>query len=265
MKHMSACLYLLALTLGVAPGWAAAKTLDLRREPVEGDARAGEAKAGACVACHGPDGNSVGPAFPSLAGQPATYLYVQLRAYREGTRASDIMRPFVEPLTDQDMKDLAAHYAAQTPRAATGGDGDGDATRGAMRFTQGDPTAGVPPCQGRPTASDPPRHGTAGPRSRDSSRRTSSRSSRRSAAARERRRRTRASCKVSRAGSTTARSRISPRSSAGFPDSQRCYRTSMHRQVRCVRRLAFYAYAELRRTEDAKKSKGDGHVAHSLS
>jgi cytochrome c553 len=166
MKHRRACLCLLALAVVVAPAWAAAqaadaevgakqpleapaKTLDLRREPVvRGDAQAGEAKAGVCVACHGPDGNAVAPAFPSLAGQPATYLYVQLRAYREDTRVSDVMRPFVEPLSAQEMKDLAAHYAAQAPTAAAGGGGAGDATRGGTLYMQGDATAGVPPCQG---------------------------------------------------------------------------------------------------------------------
>ncbi|TWI64388.1 cytochrome c553 [Pseudoduganella lurida] len=63
-----------------------------------------------CTMCHGARGMS--PAgSPHLAGQPAAATYKQLRDYRSGHRASAIMRPLVEELSDADMRDLAAYYA----------------------------------------------------------------------------------------------------------------------------------------------------------
>jgi cytochrome c553 len=79
------------------------------------EAEAGRAKAEACADCHGSTGNSTDDAFPSLAGQTARYLYLQLRDYKEGRRTDPAMEPFAADLTRQDMLDLAAFYAAQKP------------------------------------------------------------------------------------------------------------------------------------------------------
>ena len=43
-----------------------------------GDADAGQAKVAVCSACHGADGNSATPSFPSLAGQHEKYIIKQL-------------------------------------------------------------------------------------------------------------------------------------------------------------------------------------------
>lgn len=64
-----------------------------------------------CAACHGEDGNSIAPTFPRLAGQHADYLVHSLRAYRSGARKNAIMSGQIGNLTDQDFRDLAAHYA----------------------------------------------------------------------------------------------------------------------------------------------------------
>ena len=77
------------------------------------DAEAGRKKAEACIACHGPGGNSVVPQFPILAGQTARYLYLQLRDFKEGRRKEPTMDPFVAPLSREDMLDLSAYFAAQ--------------------------------------------------------------------------------------------------------------------------------------------------------
>lgn len=77
------------------------------------DAAAGKAKAERCAACHGPDGNSPAGTFPSLAGQTARYLYLQLRDFREGARKDPVMSAQLEGLTKQDFFDLAAYFAAQ--------------------------------------------------------------------------------------------------------------------------------------------------------
>ena len=80
------------------------------------DIELGRKKAEACVACHGPDGNSVVPLFPILAGQTSRYLYLELRDFKEGRRTDPQMSPMAAPLTRDDMLDLAAFFAAQKPR-----------------------------------------------------------------------------------------------------------------------------------------------------
>lgn len=78
-----------------------------------GDPEAGKAKSQACAACHGQDGNSAAPIYPSLAGQYADYLLQTLQDYKSGARKNAIMAGMVAPLTKQDMADLAAYYASQ--------------------------------------------------------------------------------------------------------------------------------------------------------
>jgi cytochrome c553 len=73
---------------------------------------AGKAKAGACAVCHGPLGLSMVPNAPHLAGQPEIYLVEQLRNYRNGRRAHEVMNVIARPLTDRDIEDLAAWYAS---------------------------------------------------------------------------------------------------------------------------------------------------------
>jgi cytochrome c553 len=75
------------------------------------DAEAGKRAAVACQACHGPDGLSRLPDAPHLAGQPAPYLERALRAYRSGERRNEVMNIAAKPLSDQDIRDLAAYYA----------------------------------------------------------------------------------------------------------------------------------------------------------
>jgi len=77
------------------------------------DLEAGKRKAEACGACHGADGNATMPGTPSLAGQPVYFTHWQLIKYRDGRRKDAQMSPFAKNLTDTDMADLAAYYAAQ--------------------------------------------------------------------------------------------------------------------------------------------------------
>lgn len=76
------------------------------------DAAAGRAKAQACAVCHGPNGLSSTPDAPNLAGQPALYLAAQLKAYRGGTRAHEVMSVMAKPLSDADIDNLAAWFAS---------------------------------------------------------------------------------------------------------------------------------------------------------
>ena len=81
----------------------------------EGSVEEGQTKAAPCVACHGLNGNSVNPVWPSLAGQHPGYILKQLQAFKKGERQDPLMTPMAAPLSEDDMEDLAAYYAKQTP------------------------------------------------------------------------------------------------------------------------------------------------------
>jgi len=72
----------------------------------------GPAVARPCMVCHGPLGLATQPDTPHLAGQPASYLAAQLRAFRGGTRRHEVMSVIAKPLTDDDIAQLAAWYAS---------------------------------------------------------------------------------------------------------------------------------------------------------
>lgn len=82
------------------------------------DVGAGRTKAQACAVCHGPLGLSTQPDAPNLAGQPAIYVSAQLRAYRSGARKHEVMSVMAKPLTDDDIAQLAAWFAAIRVEAA---------------------------------------------------------------------------------------------------------------------------------------------------
>jgi cytochrome c553 len=81
----------------------------------DGSVETGMAKAVVCAACHGPNGNSSNPEWPSLAGQHASYIAEQLTLFKTGKRHNAVMMPMVSTLSDQDIADIAAYYAAQVP------------------------------------------------------------------------------------------------------------------------------------------------------
>ena len=78
-----------------------------------GDAAAGKAKSAVCAACHGPDGNSAAPTFPKLAGQSERYLNKQIHDIKSKARVVPAMAGIVDNLSDQDIADVAAYFAAQ--------------------------------------------------------------------------------------------------------------------------------------------------------
>jgi len=97
-----------------------ASTGEIRRGSPGRAAARGAEKAQVCAACHGADGVSPSPMWPSLAGQHRDYLVATLRAYRDGERKDPVMSGQAAMLSDQDIEDLAAFYAAHpglfTPR-----------------------------------------------------------------------------------------------------------------------------------------------------
>ena len=77
-----------------------------------GDVKAGRGKAMMCQACHGLDGLSKTPDAPNIAGQTEPYLLTQLQAYKSGARKNDAMSVVAPSLSDKDVEDLAAYFAA---------------------------------------------------------------------------------------------------------------------------------------------------------
>jgi cytochrome c553 len=93
----------------------------------EGNIDAGKSKSAMCAACHGVDGNSLVPMYPSLAGQNASYIAKQLADFKTGMtsggdkgRVDPIMGGMTMALNEQDMHDLGAYYSAQMLKAAGG-------------------------------------------------------------------------------------------------------------------------------------------------
>ena len=69
-------------------------------------------KAATCAACHGQNGISVSPPWPTLAGQHEEYLEHALNQYRDGSRKDPVMSPMAAPLTDEDVKILAKYFSS---------------------------------------------------------------------------------------------------------------------------------------------------------
>lgn len=74
----------------------------------------------ACGACHGVNGISIADGIPNLAGQKAAYIVNQLKAFRGGTRANDVMKAVAGQLEDAQMDQVAAYFAALELPAAAG-------------------------------------------------------------------------------------------------------------------------------------------------
>lgn len=126
-----------------------------------GSAEAGQAKSVTCSACHGMDGNSLNPEWPSLAGQHESYIVKSLQSFKSGARQNVLMSSMALPLTDEDMVDLAAYFSAQK---RAGGVADPElVSTGERLYRGGNKETGVPAClachgptgQGNPAAGWP--------------------------------------------------------------------------------------------------------------
>ena len=137
---MNKLLVSLLLTLGVTGGAQAAGTA------LVGDAAAGQAKTVVCGACHGPDGNSMAPNFPKLAGQGDKYLLKQLHEIKDGKRQVLEMTGLLTNLSDQDLADIAAYYSSQ--KNSVGAADPALVERGQALFRGGDVEKGLPSCTG---------------------------------------------------------------------------------------------------------------------
>ncbi len=108
------------------------------------DPEAGQTKSATCAACHGVTGTSSNPIWPSLGGQHESYIVQQLQAYQNGTRSDPMMTAMAMGLSEQDMQDIAAFYAAQTPPTQTAEPNLVDV--GEALYRGGNMETGVPAC-----------------------------------------------------------------------------------------------------------------------
>lgn len=138
MKWPAIGLTVLVVALTTAFGHAAAQSVAvdlIRRE---------------CSTCHGAQGISVSPMFPNLAGQQAPYLEVQLKAFRDRSRADPHAQAFMwgmaAQLTDSTIADIAAYFAGQPPAKGTSAD-PAEIAAGKKIFEEGIAAQQVPPCQ----------------------------------------------------------------------------------------------------------------------
>lgn len=131
-----------------------------------GDAEAGKSKAVVCAACHGNNGIGTTPTYPNIAGQHADYIVKQLKAFKSGERKDPVMAPMAVNLSDQDMADVAAYFAAfnrdgsaiesasaggsasaATPAAAATPAYVADAGKGKALYEHGDKARGITACK----------------------------------------------------------------------------------------------------------------------
>ena len=109
-----------------------------------GSADAGQAKSAVCAACHGVDGNSANPEWPSLAGQHSGYLAAQIEAFKDQSRQNPLMSAQAASLSEEDAQDLAAFYSGQV---LTSKEAESSAVnRGQKLYRGGDPDRGISAC-----------------------------------------------------------------------------------------------------------------------
>lgn len=142
MRPCCVVLALAAMVTGCAP-------VERSRELGNGAVPATALAQQVCSACHGVTGISTSPKFPHLAGQPATYIENQLRAFRSRRRADsaaiEYMWGMSRHLTDAQIHDLAAYYAGQQPPVPASPKGGMDAN-GRTIVEGGLPGKNVPAC-----------------------------------------------------------------------------------------------------------------------
>ncbi|MCL4780192.1 MAG: cytochrome c4 [Gammaproteobacteria bacterium] len=109
-----------------------------------GSAEAGQARSIVCAGCHGVDGNSFNPEWPSLAGQNANYLVKSMQSFKDGSRQNVLMNAQAAALSEQDMQDLAAWFSSQKLASKTAD--PALVSSGERLFRGGNKASGVPAC-----------------------------------------------------------------------------------------------------------------------
>jgi cytochrome c553 len=102
-----------------------------------------------CGTCHGVNGRSVSPTFPNLAAQQAAYIELQLKAFKDQSRADPDAQAYMwgmaSQLSDATISALAGYFAAQ-PAAPGRGGNSALIAQGKHLFEEGVPARQIPPC-----------------------------------------------------------------------------------------------------------------------
>jgi cytochrome c553 len=113
-----------------------------------GSPEAGQEKSALCQGCHGPDGNSLGPDWPNLASQHASYIQKQVANFQEGARKDPTMSSMVIGLSKEDIADIAAYFSSQSLQTASDAKANTDIALGKKIYKGGNTYNGVPACAG---------------------------------------------------------------------------------------------------------------------
>lgn len=113
----------------------------------QGDADAGKAAAAPCAACHGQDGaTGLDGTYPNLAGQNEKYLFNQLLAIQDGSRAIPLMAGQLDGKDEQALRDLAAYYASLPGKVGQAQGDDEQLAQAQQIFKGGIARKGVAAC-----------------------------------------------------------------------------------------------------------------------
>lgn len=135
MKHLAAAALLLPLLMGTAGGALAAEE-GAAPQPNPWDI---------CASCHGVDGNSPNPIWPSLAGQGAGYIAKQLHDFKAGRRSDPLMSGMAMAVPDTAVDEVAAYFAGQAAQATTPVKPE-LVSQGEQLYVAGNPVSGVTAC-----------------------------------------------------------------------------------------------------------------------
>ena len=112
MKSPVICLALSALALLSGPAIAA----EAKPAPFKADLAKGQQLATPCMACHTVDGSRGAAANPIIQGQHPDYIVKQLIEFKAAKRKSAIMQGMAAPLSEDDMRHIAAFYASKSAK-----------------------------------------------------------------------------------------------------------------------------------------------------
>lgn len=101
----------------------------------------------ACANCHGENGQSLSPAFPHLSGQSAQAIYKQLSDFRSGARFNTQMTPVARQLTQRQLAQVAAYFAAAGRQAALRVKAEFPDPQTRRLASRGDPDRAIAPCE----------------------------------------------------------------------------------------------------------------------
>ncbi len=136
-----------AVPPGAEPASIVAWTAATRLQLTQGNAVHGAALAATCNNCHGTTGVSTDAAFPNLVGQSVAAIYKQLEDFKSGKRNAAVMGVYVSGLSEQDMVDLATHFALlPNPFAAMINAVDSVDSAARHLVQVGSPLRGIAPC-----------------------------------------------------------------------------------------------------------------------